>query len=416
VVGSGPAGLSAAFTLRSQGHAVTLLEAAPRLGGVLRTGIPAYRLPHDVLDRDLARILALGVDARCGFAADAAAVRELAAGHDAVILAAGMQRQGDLDIPGRALGGVVDGLGFLDGVKNGGGRSLRGHVVVLGGGNTAVDCARTALRGGAERVTSAYRRGRAEMPAIAGEIDEAVAEGVALALHRQPVAFSGGGRVERVTLAEVELGAPDASGRRRPLVTARTADLACDGVLLALGQGADLGLVPAGWSVRDGRAWDGAAPTNVWLAGDLATGDGTVTHAIGNGRRVALRALAAAESRPTPAERAASPEERVSPAHVRFSHFEVVPPRLERHAAAAVRARGFDEVCRGLDDASEAERCFSCGRCTLCDTCLLSCPEGVVTRSGDGYAVDEGFCKGCGMCVAECPRRAMEMTLEVAAR
>jgi NADPH-dependent glutamate synthase beta subunit-like oxidoreductase/Pyruvate/2-oxoacid:ferredoxin oxidoreductase delta subunit len=414
VVGSGPAGLSAAFALRTAGHEVTILEAAPRLGGVLRTGIPSYRLPHDVLDRDLDRILSLGVDARCGFAVDPAAVRELSAGHDGVILAAGLPRTTDLAVPGRALRGVADGLSFLDAVKNGGGRALSGHVVVVGGGNTAVDCARTALRCGADRVTLAYRRGRKEMPAIAGEIDEAVAEGVELLFHRQPLAFAGDGRVAGVTLAEVELGAPDASGRRRPVVTDRTHTLPCEGVLLALGQGSDLGLVPAGWSVRDGRAFDGERPTNVWLAGDMATGDGTVTHAIGSGRRVAARALAAAEGASPPVEAAPTPEQLVSPAHVRFSFFEVVPPRLERHAPAAASARGFDEVNGGLDDASEAERCFSCGRCTLCDTCLLSCPEGVVTRSGGGYAVDEGFCKGCGMCVAECPRRAMEMTLDLA--
>ncbi|HSB18872.1 MAG TPA: 2-oxoacid:acceptor oxidoreductase family protein [Anaeromyxobacteraceae bacterium] len=420
VVGGGPAGLSAAFALGSAGHEVKVLEAGPRLGGVLRTGIPAYRLPPDALDRDLARILALGVDARCGLAVDAAGVRELARGHDAVILAAGLPRTARLDVPGQALGGVEEGLGFLDAVKNGGGRLLGGHVVVVGGGNTAVDCARTALRCGAARVTIAYRRGRAEMPAISSEVDEAVAEGVDLLLHRQPVALIGNGRLQGVTLAVVEPGAPDASGRRRPIVTDRKATLACDGLLLALGQGADLGLVPPGWSVRDGRAFegegDGATPTSVWLAGDMATGDGTVSHAIGNGRRIAGRALAAALGAPAPAEAAPGPEERVSPAHVRFSYFEVIPPRPERHAAAAARARSFDEVSRGLDDASEADRCFSCGRCTLCDTCLLSCPEGVVSRSDDGYAVDEAFCKGCGMCVAECPRRAMEMTLEAAAR
>jgi len=417
VVGSGPAGLSAAFTLRSAGHEVTLLEAAPRLGGVLRTGIPAYRLPHEVLDRDVDRILALGVEARCGRVVDPAAVRELAAGHDGVILATGLPRTGELDLPGRTLPGVLEGLGFLDGVKNGGGGALRGHVVVVGGGNTAVDCARTALRCGAARVTIVYRRGRAEMPAIAGEIDEAVAEGVELLLHRQPVAFEGPGHVARAILAEVEQGAPDASGRRRPVVTKRTGALACDAVLLALGQSADLGLLPAGWSVRDGRAFDGERPTSVWLAGDMATGDGTVTHAVGSGRRIARRALAAAEGVPAPlAEPAPAPGALVSPAHVRFSHFEVAPPRPERHAAAAVRAGGFDEVNAGLDDPSEADRCFSCGRCTLCDTCVHSCPEGVVSRRGDAYAVDEDFCKGCGMCVAECPRRAMEMTLEVASR
>jgi Pyruvate/2-oxoacid:ferredoxin oxidoreductase delta subunit len=251
-------------------------------------------------------------------------------------------------------------------------------------------------------------------------VDEAVAEGVELLLRRQPVAFTGNGRLASATLAEVEPGAPDSSGRRRPVVTDRTAALACDGVLLALGQSADMGLLPEGWSVRGGRAFegegDGAAPTNVWLAGDMATNEGTVTHAIGSGRRIAARALAAAEGAPEPAEAAPGAEERVSPAHVRFSHFEVIPPRPERHAAAPARARSFEEVSRGLDDASEAERCFSCGHCTLCDTCLLSCPEGVVRRGDGGYLIDETFCKGCGMCVAECPRRAMEMAPEMAAR
>jgi NADPH-dependent glutamate synthase beta subunit-like oxidoreductase/Pyruvate/2-oxoacid:ferredoxin oxidoreductase delta subunit len=420
VVGSGPAGLAAAFALRSAGHEVEVLEAGPRLGGVLRTGIPAYRLPQEVLDRDLARILALGVEARCGAAVDAAGVRELARSRDGVILAAGLPRPAALDVPGHSLAGVEDGLGFLEGVKGGRGRLLAGHVVVVGGGNTAVDCARTALRCGAARVTIAYRRGRADMPAIPSEVDEAIAEGVELLLLRQPVAFSGEGRVASATLAAVQPGAPDASGRRRPVVTDRTSALACDAVLLALGQGPDLGLLPPGWSVRDGRAFEGedgtARPTCVWLAGDMATGDGTVTHAIGSGRRIAARALAAARGAPEPRRALPQPEERVSPAHVRFSHFEVAPPRPERHAPAALRARTFDEVSRGLEDASEAERCFSCGHCTLCDTCLLSCPEGVVSRKGDGYAVDEAFCKGCGMCVAECPRRAMEMTAEMEAR
>jgi len=413
VVGSGPAGLSAAFLLARRGHDVALLEGGRRLGGVLRTGIPAYRLPDDVLERDIRRVLALGVKARCGVFLDADGLQMLAAGHDAVILATGLARASGLDAPGLHLRGVARGLRYLAQAKSGEVPRLSGRVVVLGGGNTAIDCARTALRAGAARVIIAYRRGRTEMPAIAAEIDEALGEGVELLTHRQPVRVLGGETVAGVELAEVELGEPDASGRRRPIVTDRTSTVPCDAVLLALGQGADLSILPRGWSVKDGRAFDGAAPTDVWFAGDVVTGDGTVTHAVGHGRRVAERALAALEGRPAPAEAPPRPDEIVSPAHVRFGHFEVSPPRRERHLRPEER-RGFAEVNRGLDGPEEASRCFSCGSCTRCDTCLLYCPEGIIRRDGDGYRIDGDYCKGCGMCVAECPRRAMEMTAEAA--
>jgi 2-oxoacid:acceptor oxidoreductase delta subunit (pyruvate/2-ketoisovalerate family) len=311
---------------------------------------------------------------------------------------------------------VTQGIRFLDAVKGGRAPRLAGHVVVVGGGNTAVDCARTALRHGAARVTIAYRRGRAEMPAIAPEIEEAEAEGVAILTHRAPVRVHGSGAVEGLELAEVELGTPDAGGRRRPVVTERTARLDCDAVILAVGQSADLSLLPAGWSVQDGRVRAGADPLRVWLAGDMATNEGTVTHAIGSGRRVAERVLAVLAGAPEPSPRAPPLEDVVSPAHVRFSHFEVDPPRRERHRDAVSRREDFAEVNLGLDGPAEAGRCFSCGHCTQCDTCLLYCPEGVIRRAGSGYVVDHDHCKGCGVCVAECPRRAMEMTPEAAVR
>ena len=416
VVGSGPAGLAAAFVLARQGHEVTLLEGGQRPGGVLRTGIPSYRLPQDVLDRDIARILALGVKVRCGAFLDADGIQMLATGHDAVILATGLSRPGGLDAPGLSLAGVRQGLRYLDAVKSGAGPRLAGHVVVVGGGNTAIDCARTALRSGAARVTLAYRRGRAEMPAIAAEIDEALGEGVVLLTHRQPVRLVGSGAVTGVELAEVELGAPDGSGRRRPVVTGRTSVVPCDAVLLAVGQGADLSLLPRGWSVQDGRVLDGGTPIHVWLAGDVVTNEGTVTHAVGHGRRVAARAMAALEGRPAPAPARTGPEEIVSPGHVRFGFFQAAPPQRERHLGPEERRRTFAEVNRGLDGPEEASRCFSCGSCTQCDTCLLYCPEGIIRREGAGYRIDGDYCKGCGMCVAECPRRAMEMTAEAAVR
>jgi 2-oxoacid:acceptor oxidoreductase gamma subunit (pyruvate/2-ketoisovalerate family) len=416
VVGSGPAGLSAAWTLARRGHEVTLVEREAALGGVLRTGIPDYRLPPEVLDRDLDRLRALGIREVPGARLDAAGVERLAAANDAVILATGLATLGGLDVPGADLPGVTQGIPFLDAVKSGSAPRLAGHVVVVGGGNTAIDCARTALRHGAERVTIAYRRGRAEMPAIAGEIEEAAAEGVALRTLRAPVRVHGTGSVEAIELAEVELGAPDAGGRRRPVVTGRTSRLACDAVILAIGQSADLSLLPSGWTVADGRARSGGEPLRVWLAGDVATGDGTVTHAIGNGRRVAERVRAVLDGAPEPSPRPTPPEDVVTPAHVRFSHFEVDPPRRERHRDASERRRDFAEVNLGLDGPAEAGRCFSCGSCTRCDTCLLYCPEGVIARAGDGYRVDHDHCKGCGVCVAECPRRAMEMTPEAAVR
>jgi 2-oxoacid:acceptor oxidoreductase gamma subunit (pyruvate/2-ketoisovalerate family) len=416
VVGSGPAGLGAAWALALAGHEVTIHEGEARLGGVLRTGIPAYRLPEDVLDRDLDRIHSLGVKTQTGTFLDPAGVGRIAAGADAVILAAGLPRLTALEAPGADLPGVVQGIRFLDAARRDGAARLSGHVVVVGGGNTAIDCARTALRCGAAAVTVVYRRGRKEMPAIAPEIDEALAEGVKLLVHRQPVRVLGDGRVEGVEIAEVEMGEPDASGRRRPVVTDRTGALACDRVLLALGQNADLSLLPAGTSARDGRAVSALGPTNVWLAGDMATGDGTVTHAVGNGRRTAQRVLAALAGEPDPVAARPSADDLVTPAHVRFSHFEVEPPHAESHLPAATRTAGFAEVSLGLSGPEEAHRCFSCGTCTHCDTCLLYCPEGVIRRQGDGYRVDEAYCKGCGMCVAECPRRAVEMVPEASAR
>jgi len=416
VVGSGPAGLGAAWALALAGHDVTIHEGEARLGGVLRTGIPAYRLPDDVLDRDLDRIMSLGVKVRTGAFLDRAGVERLAAWSDAVILASGLPRLTGLDAPGADLPGVVQGIRFLDAAKRDGAARLSGHVVVVGGGNTAIDCARTALRCGAAAVTLVYRRGRKEMPAIAPEIDEALAEGVKLLVHRQPVRVLGAGRVEGVEIAEVEMGEKDASGRRRPLVTDRRSTMPCDRVLLALGQAADLSLLPAGTTARDGRAVSSLGPTSVWLAGDMATGDGTVTHAIGNGRRTAARVLAALAGDPDPVAPRPPPEDLVTPAHVRFSHFEVEPPHQEFHLPAASRTGGFDEVSLGLPGPEEAHRCFSCGTCTHCDTCLLYCPEGVIRPQGDGYRVDEAYCKGCGMCVAECPRHAMEMVPEASAR
>lgn len=409
IVGSGPAGLSAARMLALYGHRVTVLEREAALGGVLRTGIPAYRLPRQVLDREVAAILDLGVEARCEEKVDADRVALLPAEYDAVILATGLQRLRSVDGPRGQLDGVEQGIRFLHRFNLEGGGRVEGHVVVLGGGNTAMDCARSAVRSGASKVTVVYRRSREEMPANADEIQQALDEGVEFVFLAQPVGYAGTARVEAVEIAEVELGAPDASGRRAPIVTGRTRQIACDHVLLALGQSADLSLLPQGWALRGGQLFAGEKPQPVFAAGDVATAAGTVAHAIGDGKRVAEVVLRWLGHDLEPTVRP-DPATAVKASEVKWSHFAPSAPAHEREAPPEQRMRSVDlEVGLGLQSAEEAKRCLSCGDCTGCDTCLVYCPEGIIRREGDRYAVDLAYCKGCGICVAECPRKGMEM-------
>ncbi len=406
VVGSGPAGLSAAFHLAMLGHKVTLFEKEDKLGGVLRTGIPAYRLPEDILDRDISRILNLGVKAVCSTSIDQTEIERLLDEYDGVIVSKGLGLPYAIEATGNQLEGVQQGLDFLTESKQTE-IHLSGTVLVIGGGNTAIDCARSALRSGAESVKLVYRRTRAEMPAIAEEIEEAGREGVQILTQRQPIAFIGDAQVKGVVLAEVDLGPPEEDGRRRPLITDRTIELSCDIVLLALGQEKRIDLLPDGTELKESRAWKNEAALPLWFAGDCLTGDGTVAHAIGNGRRTALEALAVCRGDEVPKEK--SYKSSVAPAHIRFSHFPVIPPNQDRHRPSTSWNDNFEEVNLGLPGPGEADRCFSCGRCTRCDTCLVYCPDGIIFRDVDGYVIDQEYCKGCGICVAECPRRAMEM-------
>ena len=409
IIGGGPAGLSAAYTLARLGHKAAIFEGENALGGVLRTGIPEYRLPRDVLDREIHAILRLGVEAHCGEFLSSRELSQMVRRFDGILLATGLQKLRGLDAPGSDLEGVEQGIRFLHRVNLDGGVKLTGHVVVLGGGNTAIDCARSALRCGASAVTVVYRRTREEMPAIAEEIDEARHEGVRFVFLRAPVWFRGDRRVEAAIVAEVELGEPDGTGRRAPIVTDRQEEFPADTVLLALGQSADLAGLPRGWTLVSGRVHRAGVALPVFAAGDVATGEGTVAHAIGDGRRAATRALAALGVGVKVFERP-DRTKAVPVTDLRLDHFARAKPAMERLAPLEGRTASFEAVNHGLTDALESHRCFSCGQCTRCDTCLVYCPEGVIRRSENDYAVDYSNCKGCGICVAECPRRAMEMT------
>jgi 2-oxoacid:acceptor oxidoreductase gamma subunit (pyruvate/2-ketoisovalerate family) len=417
VVGSGPAGLSATYHLARLGYRVTLFEAGRELGGVMRTGIPSYRLPREVLDREIGYILRHGVEVRTGHALTRRGLLDLSQRFAAVFIAAGLQESRALNLGQVSSDIVVQGIGFLDRVRQRPERLNGERIVVIGGGNTAVDAARSARRSGAHDVQIVYRRTRAEMPAIKEEVDEALEEGVALRELVLPLRLHTDARGPVLTCQRMQLGEPDASGRRAPApvegADARF-ELRCDRVILALGQTPDLSLWPEGADVRDGQALLGVTGAPILAGGDFATGDGTVAAAIGSGRRAALhihRTLTGEDLFPGPRPPVAGPE------HIALHLF--THARRERGGVvpAAVRCGSFAEVRLGLRDepgrpaaALEAARCLSCGVCDECDNCRVYCPEGVMVRSGPGeYAFDYDYCKGCGICAAQCPRGVVYM-------
>ncbi len=428
VVGSGPAGLTAAYHLARFGYRVIVHEAGSELGGLLRTGIPGYRLPADVLDREIERILALGVDFETGRRVDRAALVGLARDHDAVLVATGLQ-----ELRGLALGigdspFVVQGIDFLDRSRRGQVRCDGERVVVLGGGNTAVDAARSALRLGAKSVAIAYRRTRAEMPAIPEEIDGAAEEGVEIDFLLAPISLRDAGEDPEgrrrclLTCRRVELGPPDDSGRRAPVeIPGSDLELPCHRVILALGQSPDLTVFPEGAEVREGETLLGTLETPVFAIGDLATGDGTVAGAIGSGRRAALHVHETlsgeliGERERVGRARTLSPvdvwrDEVVRAESMKLHIFERQRPADGDGRMPWQRTWNFDEIHQGLADPGEAKRCLSCGVCDLCERCVTYCPDGVLKRVGDELVFDYAFCKGCGVCAAECPRDVVFMS------
>ena len=424
VVGSGPAGLSAAYHLGLLGYGVTLYEAGAELGGLLRTGIPEFRLPRDVLDREIARILELGVEAVTEHHVDRDGLARLAGAYDAVLVGTGLQNARDLRLDAEGNGLVVQGIDFLDRVRRGVEPALHGAaVVVVGGGNTAFDAARSAVRLGADSVRIVYRRSRREMPAIREEIEEALEEGVHLDVLSQPLLIQrtaqadGDSGQPHLLCRRTRLGEPDASGRRSPVEVPGTEySVPCHKVVLALGQSADLSLFPPGVEVREGARLLEPDGTPVYAIGDVASGEGTAAAAIGAGRRAALRVhedLSGDVLEPPSRIRAdieQSIDEVIGSDVLKLELIEPRPslpgPTLDRTR----RRRTFDEVHLCANSALEAKRCLSCGVCNECDICVTYCPEGVLTREGHRLLVDYEQCKGCGICAAECPRGVVFMS------
>ena len=423
IIGSGPAGLSAAYQLVRQGFKVTVFESANEPGGMLRIGIPAYRLPREILDKEIDDIKRLGVEIRAGITIGKdLPMSNLQKNFDAVLIAVGAYKSWGMQIPGEELKGIRSGLDYLKQYNLQEQATTGKNVVVVGGGNTAIDTARSALRMGAEKVTIVYRRSRAEMPAVPEEIEDAKKEGVEFIFLVNPTGFFGNDAVQEVELIKMELGEPDKSGRRRPIpVKDSQYKIKADQVLLAIGEVPALEFTEGKFNLLHDRLnMDKGQMTSqkgIFACGDAANGPiGTVVDAIATGHRSAT--AIGQYLREGKVALNGKMESGVPFDTINLDYFvnEPRPKEMQQHPAELIE--NFDEVNLGItieEALSEATRCFSCGSCTYCDNCLIFCPDVAIHLDPvkHEYIIDYDYCKGCGVCVHECPRNAMAFEEEL---
>lgn len=414
VVGAGPSGLSAAYHLARVGHGVEIREAGPLAGGMMHFGIPAYRLPRAELMGEIARIEAMGVKIVTDHKVTDLAAERDAGGFDAVFLAIGAGIGKRVDIPSRDAARVLDAVNLLHDTSAGDPPMLGRRVVVYGGGNTAMDAARTARRLGADETLIVYRRDRAHMPAQAFEADEALEEGIKIKWLSTIREISG----SDLTVERMEL---DANGRPQPTGDFET--LQADAVVLALGQETDarfLRQMPGMKFDTDGAVMVGTdmmtGEAGVFAGGDMVPGPQSVTRSVGQGKLAARHIDAWLRG-----ERYVPPNK---PAIVDFSmlHLPVfadADPLPQAMLSATERLTGFEEIVSGLSERGiryEAKRCYSCGNCYECDNCYAACPEQAIVKLGPGrgYRIEYNKCTGCAACFEQCPCHAIAMAPEAA--
>ena len=412
IVGAGPSGLSAAWHLARLGHTVVIHEAGPVAGGMMHFGIPKYRLPREVLNGEVARIRAMGVEIILNHKVEDLMAEKDTGAFDAVFLAVGAHLSKRHDIPARDAGTIYDALQFLEETEDGCEPPKIGRrVAIYGGGNTAMDAARTARRLGAEPMI-VYRRTREQMPAHDFEADEAIEEGVRIHWLRTIKAIDG-------TSLTVETMKLDERGFPQP--TGETETLEADSLILALGQDTDttfLKNVPGIRLRKDGTIDVGpdmqtGAP-GVFAGGDMVPFERTVTTAIGHGKKAARAIDSWLRGRVRGALRIHGPAS-FDALHPWF-HLHTMK-HLQRTIEIERRCRTFDEVLLGFDRVSarsEARRCLSCGNCFECDGCYSACPERAVIKLGAGrrYRFDLEKCTGCAICYDQCPCGAIAMITE----
>ncbi len=430
VVGAGPSGLSCAYQLARRGYKVTVYDAYDKPGGMLRYGIPEYRLPRNIIDAEVARIVELGVEIKYNTPIGKdLPLTKLQSEYDAVYLAIGAHQGKKVGVPGEEGDGVYTGAEFLRLANQGKAPPVGKKVVVIGGGDTAVDAARVCLRCGQDaaqvsrrmgsEVTILYRRTRAEMPAIAREIEEALEEHIKIEFLAAPAKIirDASGKVVKMALQRMELGDPDKSGRRRPVpIEGKIDEIEVDTVVAAVSQQPDVSLLGAfqkdGWI--NGDDWGKTQMDKVWTGGDNIN-LGIATTSIGQGAKAAL-AIHAHLRGQAPRKDVVGPD--IGPDRIKFEHYES-KPRAERTVLSAEErlAHPLEEHDKGVtfeQAVAEASRCLSCGNCFGCEKCWMyctpSCFKKIATpQPGVYYKVDLGTCDGCRKCAEECPCGFLDM-------
>jgi len=442
IIGSGPAGMSCAYHLAKLHYDVTVFESSSLSGGMLRSGIPSYRLPKDVLDREISNIEALGVELRTGIPLGEHLTWDGLKDYQATFIATGAHQSRSLQIPGEKAKSVFSGLDLLRKINRDQKVKLGDKIAIIGGGNTAIDVARSVVRL-EKKATILYRRSREEMPAFEDEMVEAIEEGVKIRYLVNPIRIQQKDGLKRLECQRIELGDKDESGRRRPIpISHSNFFIEADSIIIAAGEEIEVSFLPKGIGKREGIVLtqrDGSTGIKgIFAGGDLTSNQRTVAHAIGSGKKVALaingylngknteeaiRQILIGEGPSISIFRHLHPEDRPMNSHVvtfgelNTDYFEPSKRHQESKGPVKQRTKGFGEVTATFPESiavEEAERCFSCGTCDGCENCYVFCPDASILKTEDilSHQVDYDFCKGCGICFSECPRGAISLKEE----